>query len=148
MGDIKAKYGTSNQSITITLASLADAAKAVSNEISNTANLFLDALVQFKIKTAAAGVSSTGVVYIYAVGSADGGTSYPDSVNQTKLLIGIMDANANATTFTSVPMSVAAAFNGKLPEKWKIVVENQTGAALDATEGNHAKFYQGVLAQG
>jgi hypothetical protein len=44
-------------------------------------------------------------------------------------------------------MSVAAAFGGVLPERWGIIVENKTGGALDSTEGNHAKLWQGVLGQ-
>ena len=145
--DIKLKYGASGQAITIILASLADGAKATSNEISNTANLFMDVLIQLSIKTNATGVSGTGVVRVYAIGSVDGGTSYPDSANNGMLPIGIITANVNATTFTSSPMSLAAAFNGKVPEKWKIVVEDDTGADLDGTELNHTKLYQGILAQ-
>lgn len=146
-GDLKSKYGSSGVNITITLASLADGAKATSSEISNTSDLFLDVLVMIQVKTNASGVDAAGVVYVYAIGSVDGGTTYPDSDNDNKQFIGVMTANANATTYKSNALSVANAFNGKLPEKWKIVVENQTGAALDSTEGNHAKESQGVLGQ-
>lgn len=147
MADINLKYGSNNQTITIILASLANGSKAVSNEINNLTNLFFDALLQLKIKTGASGVSSSGVIRVFAIGSADGGTSYPGSPNNELKPIGIFNANANATTFISNLVSVANAFNGKLPEKWKIVVKNDTGSALDATEGDHSKFYQGVFAQ-
>jgi len=146
-GDLQIKYGLSSQPITLLLANLADGDKVVSDEISNASDLFHDAFVQLKVKTGAAGVSTTGVLYVYTVGSADGGVSYPDSENNEKRPIGIIKANANAATFVSELMSVAAAFNGKLPERWKLVVKNQTGAALDATEGDHSKFYQGVFGQ-
>lgn len=147
MADIKIKYGPNNQSITITLASLADDAKVVSNEINNLSNLFFDALIQLKIKTGPSGVSASGVIRVFAIGTSDGGTSYPGSPNNELLPIGIFNANANAITFISPIMSLANAFGGKLPEKWKIVIKNDSGSALDSTEGNHVKFYQGVLAQ-
>ena len=146
-GDLPLKYGASNRPITILLAGLANGSKATSEEISNAADLFHDALVQLKVKTGASGVSSTGVLYVFAIGSADGGASYPDSENDERKPIGIIKANADATTFISELMSVAAAFNGKLPERWKIVVKNETGAPLDGNEPDHIKFYQGVLVQ-
>jgi hypothetical protein len=62
-------------------------------------------------------------------------------------LVGTINMVANATTYVSGPMSVANAFGGQLPERWGIVVENRSGAPFDATEGNHAKLWQGVLAQ-
>jgi len=146
-GDLQIKYGLSNQPITLLLANLADGSKATSDEISNVSDLFHDVLVQLKVKTGAAGVSATGVLYVYAVGSADGGALYPDSENDERRPIGIIKANADAATFVSELMSIAEAFNGKLPERWKVVVKNQTGAALDGTESNHSKFYQGVFSQ-
>jgi len=144
-GDLLLKYANV-AAITITLASLADNGVAVSSEIDNSSNLYLDALVQLKIKTTST-VDSTGYIAVYAVGSVDGGTSYPDSVNRKSKPIAIINANVNNTTFTSNPVSVAQAFFAGLPEKWKIVIENKTGASLDSTEGNHAKQYQGIKHQ-
>jgi hypothetical protein len=156
MSVVKPKYGSNNQAITCTLASLSNTAARSSAAIDNTSNLFLDALVQVKIKTGASGVSSSGYVNVYAYGTADGGTSYPDGagtdssitlkVAQQKL-IGSIPAVANATTYISEPMSVAAAFGGVLPDHWGIIIDNESGAALDSTEGNMAKFYQGVQLQ-
>jgi len=157
MADIKTAYGTSNQTITCTLASLADAGARASTALDNSSNLFLDALVQISIATNSSGTSSTGTVRVYAYGSADGGTTYSDSATGTDAgitltvppnarLIGILNTVANSTTYESHPMSVASAFGGVLPEDWGIIIENQSGAALDATEGNHDKHYQGVYA--
>ena len=157
MSDIKSKYGSNNQSITCTLASLTNTSVRSSAAIDNTANLYLDALVQVKIKTGGSGAASTGYINIYAYGTADGGTSYPDgtgtdtgitpTVPTNLRLIGVINAVANATTYISEPMSVASAFGGVLPDHWGIAIENQVGGTLDSTEGNHAKFYQGILAQ-
>jgi hypothetical protein len=157
MADIKSKYGTSNQAITCALASLANNGARSGAAIDNTTNLFLDALVQVKVKSGASSVAATGYVNVYAYATADGGTSYPEGAgtdvgvtltSPTNLrLIGSMNVVANATTYISEPMSVAAAFGNVLPDHWGIVIENKTGAALDSTEGNHAKFYQGAYGQ-
>lgn len=156
--DIKSKYGTSNQAITVTLASLADGSARESTSVSNATNLYLDALVQLVIESASAGVSSTGFVAVYAYGTADGGTTFSDSATGTDaaitltsppnaVRIGICNVVAISTTYECAPMSVAAAFGGVLPDEWGIIVENNSGAALGATEANHKKFYQGVFAQ-
>lgn len=158
MADIKLKYGTAGQTITLTLASLANNAARASTYVDNATTLYQDALVQLKVKTGASGVATTGSVAVYAYGSVDGGTTYSEGatgsdaaltlVSPTNLrLIGLFSAVANATTYISSPMSVAQAFGGILPQRWGIVVLNSTGAAFDATEGSHAKLYQGVLSQ-
>ena len=158
MSDIKAKYGTSNQAITVTLASLANNSARASTAVDNTSNLFLDALVAINIKTGASGTSSTGYVNVYAYGTADGGTNYTEAatgsdaaitlVVPTNLrLIGSLNCVANATTYKAGPFSVAAVFGGAMPDKWGIVIENKTGGTLDGTEGSHLKVYQGVYGQ-
>jgi hypothetical protein len=155
MAALQNNYGTNGQAITITLAGLATAAARASTAIDNATNKHQDALVMLKVKTNAAGVVATGYVEVLAYGTVDGGTTYTEgatgsdagitlSAPTNARTIGIMNANAVATTYSAGPWSVAAAFGGTLPEKWGIIVRNQTGAALDATEGNHAKLYQGV----
>lgn len=158
MADIKAKFGTNGQTITLTLASLANNSARQSTVVDNSANLYLDALVQLKIKTGASGVASTGYINIYAFATVDGGTTYTENagasdaaitltVPPNAVLIGRINCVANATTYYSSPMSVAAAFGGVLPEKWGMIVENKTGGTLDSTGGNHTVKYQGVLNQ-
>src|SRR4051794_15534221 len=121
MASIKSAYGSSNQSITCTLASLANAAARASTAVDNTSNLFLDALVTVKVKSGASSTSATGTVNVYAYGTADGGSSYPEGITGTDAgatltspanvkLIGVLNVVANATTYQSEPMSVAAAF--------------------------------------
>lgn len=158
MADLKTKYGTSNQTITLTIASLANNSARASTALDNSTNVFLDALAQLKVKSNAAGTSSTGYVNIYAYATADGGTTYSDGATGTDAaitltsppnvkLIGRINVVANATTYKSDPLSVAAAFGGVLPDHWGIIIENKSGAALDSTGGNHAAFYQGVYGQ-
>lgn len=163
-GDILQKYGTADQTITLTIASLGNGSSQASAAVDNTSNLFSDALVMLKIKTNAAGTSSSGVVYVYAYGTVDGGTTYTDDTgavingstsvavtptNPTNFRgpIGVINCVANGTTYKGGPFSVAQAFGGVLPAKWGIVIENQTAAALDSTAGNHSARYQGVYGQ-
>lgn len=157
-GNILQKFGTNGQTFTVTLASLASGSARQSTVIDNSSNLYQDALVLLKIKSGASGVSATGVVNVYAFATVDGGTSYSENAGASDAaitltsppnvrLIGQMNVVGNATTYYSPLFSVASAFGGILPEKWGIIIQNQTGASLDSTEGNHAKLYEGVYSQ-
>jgi hypothetical protein len=160
MADIKVKYGAAGEALTITLASLAQAAARSSLAVDNTTNLFLDALVQLQIELAAGTPGSDKAVYVYAYGTVssateDWGDTEIDGTDKAITmddppnlrLMGAINAPTSAGVFESVPMSVAAAFGGVLPRKWGIVVHNQTNIAFHATEGNHLKRYQGILGQ-
>lgn len=152
--DLKLKYGTSNQAITITLNSLGNNNARESTYVDNGTNLFFDAQLMVVIQTATSSTSATGYVNVYAYGSADGGTTYDDNCtgsdtaitldSPTNLVfLGTITANANSTVYTK-RFNVAAAL-GPLPARWGIVIENKTGASLHSS-GNSA-HYQGLLAQ-
>ena len=152
----KPLYGTSNQSITITLDALANNGQRCCLVVDNSTNLFEDALVGLKIVAPASGTSATGAVNVYAYGTADGGTTYGDTATGTDAgvtltsppnlrLIGTVNVVANSTTYNGSLLSVATAFDGVLPQKWGVVVENKTGGTLGA--GN-AAWYQGYNGQG
>jgi hypothetical protein len=155
MASIKLAYASS-QAFTLTLASLGSSATdgRESTAIDNTTNLYVDALVQIKVKTSASALANDKAVYVYAYGSEDGSTytdpatgsdaaiSLPTPTNMR--LIGVIACPAVSTTYESQPMSVATAFGGYLPRKWGIVVRNYTGQNLDATEGSHSYSYTGI----
>jgi hypothetical protein len=154
-GLIELDYGSTGQSITITLTTLASAAARASTAVDNSTNLFEDALVEVTIVTGSTGTSASGYVNIYAAGSVDGGTTYGDgatgsdaavtlTVPPNARLIGTLNCVANSTTYKSVPISVAAGFGGFLPQKWVIIISNQTGHALGT--GSSVQ-YQGVQHQ-
>lgn len=156
--DIKLKLGTTNQALTITIASLANAAARQSTVVDNTTNLFIDALVVLKVKSAAASTSATGYVAIYAFATVDDGTTQTENAGASDAaitltvppnarLVGIVNVVANDVTYYGGPFSVAAAFGGILPAKWGLIIENKTAATLDATGGNHSLVYQGIYAQ-
>ncbi len=152
-GNLTQRYGTTNQSLTCTITSLANNGQRQSTAVDNRTNLFMDALVQVKVKSAAASTSTTGTVNVYAYGTSDDGTTYTDTATGTDggvtltappnlRLIGIINVVANAVTYIGGPFSVAAAFGGVLPAFWGIVVENKSAATLDASVG--AATWQGV----
>ena len=156
-GDVNIKYGTNGQTITITVSSLTNNSARESTAIDNSSNLYADALVFLKLKTGASGTAATGYCNVYAYGTANGGTNYTDNATGTDAgitlpsppnarIIGIVNMVANSTTYYGGPYSIAAAFNGVLPEKWGIIVENKTGGTLDTTAGNFTVVYQGVKA--
>ena len=154
MATINQLYGTTNQSITCTITSLGSGSARESTAVVNTANLFMDVKLQVKVKTNAAGTSATGAVNIFAYGTADDGTTYSGGATGTDaaytankdqlIFLGSIPAVANATTYVGL-FSLARVFGyGGIPAKWGIVVDNQSGAALDASVG--AAVYQGISA--
>lgn len=156
--DIKSKYGSNNQSITCTITSLNNNSQRSSAAVDNSSNLFLDALVSVTVKSSSSSTSATGYVAVYAYGTTDGGTTYGGgessmgtnaAVTLTSppniVLLGIINVVANSTTYSRTAMSIAQAFGGVMPDHWGIVVENKSGATLDASVGS--ANYQGVYAQ-
>lgn len=154
-GDILTKYGTSNQALTITMAGVVSNAGRESTAVDNSSNKFVDALLVVKIRTGSSGTSSTGTVAIFAYGSVDGGSVYSGNatgsdaaLTPTNMVqIGSIAVAADATTYKSAVISIAAAFGGTLPERWGIAIQNLTGATLDATGSNFSATWQGVAAQ-
>ena len=153
--DLKPKYG-SKQSITITLASLANGSARQSTVISNVSDLWEDALVQIKALT---GGTATGPLNVYVYASSDGGTTYPDGVtgsdgaytmytNPGIIWLGATGySGSGAITLVMTPRSIARAYGGKMPQYWGIIVVNNTGTTLNATGSNHDAFYQGQMHQ-
>jgi hypothetical protein len=128
---------TSNIPITITLASLANGATALSTANDNSGFLFFSADIQIRFMT---GVSPTnnGILRIYLIKSVDGGVVYDDSDASTaEFLRSIEVTNVASTTY------ITTIFAETLPKFWKIMVRNNTGSALDSTAGNFSVIYEG-----
>lgn len=155
MATINQLFGTTAQSITLTLTSITNTSLQQSTAVDNTTNLFMDVKVAVRIKTASASTSSTGAVNVYAYGTADtttpvysGGASGSNSAytaNKDNLIyLGSIAAVANSTTYDGL-FNLSRAFGyGGIPAKWGIVVENLSGATLDASVGS--AWYQGINA--
>jgi hypothetical protein len=124
--------------------------------VDNTSNLFDDALLTIAVKTSSSALANDKACYIYIYGSEDGtnysassaeavGTNASVTIDSPSNMKGpvVLSCPAVSVTYRTV-ISVASFFGGVLPLKWGFVLQNFTGQALDATEGNHQKTYTGV----
>jgi hypothetical protein len=157
-GDLKSKYGATNQALTLTLASLG-ASATVGREataVDNSATLYLDVLLVLWFETGT--VAGNKQVLVYFGASADGGTTYGEGLTGTdaaftrkdpSMLLGpwVIPAVTNAFVHKTPARAIAQYLGGIMPDHWTVAVFNDTGAALTATTGNNKAYYQGVLAQ-
>jgi hypothetical protein len=155
----KYQYGPST-ALTMTLASLASSTTVgwASAAVDNSADAYLDILIQIRFKLVAGTPAGDQDVYVYAYGSEDG-TDFPDGITGTSgsytfraptnliLLYATAIAAAGQLVCPSNPLSLALAFNGLVPRKWGIVIRNYTGLAFSATESDHAARYTGIYIQ-
>jgi hypothetical protein len=159
---IKASYGTETPIVVTGVASLANLAVWQLAVIDNSVNLFLDVMLEFAFKLQAGAPSGPINLYGYA-GIGGAAARYSSNIDGTNklgalgvpndlALLATRDCNdgivgSGGTAILVVP-SLAAYFNGILPAKWGILVENQSGFAFSATAGDHAGNYRGLQAQG
>lgn len=141
MGFIQQEF-TNNQTITITLASLADGATATSSTIDNSTTKYLHCDLQMKMRSGA-GVSGSGTVTLYILRSADGGTTF-DDIGVNTDIFGIFNVPDNSTDYV---FSVDTSTIGILPEYWKLTVLNNTGDAFDSTGSNFSVKFVGKKLQ-
>lgn len=148
-------FYSTNNSVSITLNSLASSTSIGQSSvfISNVPSRFLDVLINPILIIPTTGtLAGDKAVYIYAYGSLDGinftaGVLGTDSAYTLKdptnlRLVGIVNCPNLNSTYVGGPFSLAQAFGGIVPEKWGLVVLNNTGVVLETT-GNLIK-YQGV----
>lgn len=155
-GDIKLAYGTASQALTCTLASLTTGSCRQATSVDNSSILYSDVLIYLAIKLQTGTPGSDKCINVYAFGSEDG-TNYDDNAGATDAAVTlrvptnlrfigrIETPDSGALTYKKL-FTVARAFDGVLPAKWGIAVENRTNITLDATEGNHTKEYRGIYA--
>lgn len=141
MANIKIEYGSAT-SLTVTgLSSLADNTNATSDAIANdgTGDKYMDCFVEVNVTVGT--VAGEVQVLVYAIGSLDG-TNYGDASDGANMrLIGAIYTPTSSTAYRSQPMSVAAGFGSFLPPKFKIVVRNESGAALTAGTAQYRFAY-------
>ncbi|MHB2015318.1 MAG: hypothetical protein ACYCW6_00060 [Candidatus Xenobia bacterium] len=143
MSTIKPSYAAP-ATITCTLASLANGSSRQSAVVDNSSTLYDDALLSLIVATGS-GTIGNGRLMIWGYGLMDTTPTYTDGCmgadaafsgtpsNGTNMkLIGVVYAGAASTTFDAGPFSVANAFGGRLPEKWGVVVQNDTGVPLSS----------------
>lgn len=149
---------SSNNAIGLDLSSLATSSTWVvgqeSNEIDNTSNLYIDALVDVKgIVGHASTANTVGQelrVYIWGsdvslgttpISALDGTTSAETltaTVTQSLRLAGSVRAEVTtaALTFYIQPFSVASLFGGVMPKFWGLFVTHNFTGALGASNNN------------
>ncbi len=152
MATLKENFAA-DAAITITLASLASSTAGVGRQstlIDNTSNLYVSAIVFLAIKMGTTPTANTPVsVYLLrsnndaptiddGAGATDAGLTV---VNATPLGVLLCSATTSGAVYTG---SFDTSNLGPLGPKWGIAIVNGTGAALDATEGNHTKTFIGV----
>lgn len=146
MANITSVVGARTTLTTSALNSLASATYVSAGTINHATNDPLDVLVEVRVTPGT--VAAPKQVLVFAKASLDGtnfstgpesGTTTTDEPNL--VFLGSVPCNTNATEQAGV-FSLAAAFGGVLPQASKIIVKNETGAAL-ASSG-HAVYYAEV----
>ncbi len=153
MADIKPFY-PSIITPTITIAGLAsDTSLLIGQQSTSITTDALDYAIRGKFRTGTN--PTTGrVIELWAVGSWDGGTTWPDAFgatnagrtiasaeNKLQICRPVASISTVATSDRDYPFScesLAAVFNGKLPKSWVLWLTHSTVAALNATAGNHS----------
>jgi len=151
--------------ITITLASLATSATFVagaeSNQIDNSTNLYIDALVQGEITVGTTPTVNTQIqVWVWGSDESlatDGldvldGTDSAETLTSAGIRNGMLKLGAvldvDATTSDRVyyvgAFSVAALFGGVMPKFWGLFITHNTGVNLNATGSNHELTFVGI----
>lgn len=148
MATVKQVVGTRTSLTTSALNSLASGTYVSAGTLTHNTNQPLDVLIEV---TATPGtVSGNKQLLVFAKASLDG-TNYstgPESGSTTTdepdlFFVGALPLNTNATQQSRV-FSLAAAFGGKLPHSSKIIVRNDSGAALAAS--GHSVYYSEISA--
>lgn len=156
---------SSNTTITISPASTASSSTFVagreSNEIDNTTNKYMDALVQGKVTVGTTPTANTTIaIYVWgadtslattAIDVLDG-TDSAETLTNTGVLFSALRLGAvisvTATTsdigYNFAPFSVAAKFGGVMPKYWGLFVTHNTGVNLNSTAGNHVFSFNGI----
>lgn len=154
MAVTKTTYSTA-QTVTMTNTSLTNGSWRQSASVDNGTNLFIDAHLGGSIQVGTT-PTANGTIDIYAYGSYDGtnftgGASGTDSAYTADgeellfpLLLSIIVDATSDQDYVFGPVSVAQAFGGVLPETWGIVIENNTGATLNATGTNNEIQFFGI----
>lgn len=138
----------------ITLNGLASGAARSSAKVDNQNSRYIDAICQFKIKTATGTFGDRYAVYFFAWGAADdtapifpaGVTGVDEAVSVSLETLSIRPIGslyvAAAGAVISPPFCVASAFGNVLPPVWGVLAINRCGVALDVVD--NLGFWRGV----
>ncbi len=101
-----------------------------------------DILLGLKFNTKTGALQTSPSVALYAVGAADDDNYPPEGDRDVMQLVGrpVKVAVANTIQYASL-FSLAAAFGGVLPPKFKVAIYNDSGLALSSI-ANETEVYQ------
>jgi len=164
MGTSTINYA-SNAAITMDLANLATSSTFVagreSNQIDNTSNKYIDALVSGKVSVGTTPTAST-LINIYVWGADTSlattaldvldGTDSAETLTNTGILYALklgasvaVPAATSDVAYEVLPFSVAGLFNGAMPKFWGLFVAHNTAVNLRNTSVNTDSFeYVGI----
>lgn len=120
--------------------------------VDNTTNLYIGALVSVSIKMGTS-PSNNSPVYVLLIRSDNGATTIEsDGAGATDAawtwnnasILGILKTSGSAATGDVLSGVFDTRFLGSLGPKWTIGIVNNSGVALDSTEGNHTKQFIGI----
>ena len=143
MATITAVVGARTSLTTSAMDSLGSGYYVSAGTLNHTTNDPLDVLIEVKVTPGT--VSGNKQVVVFAQGSLDGtnfesgptsGTTTTDETNLT--FVGTIPCNTSSTAQTGI-FSLAGPFGGVLPQQTKIIIKNDTGAAL-AASGHHVYY--------
>jgi hypothetical protein len=156
---------TGPTTITISPASLGTSSTFLagreSDQVDNTSNLYLDALVQGQVTVGTTPTASTTInVYVWGshtsavstnidvLDGADSAETITSAGVLTTMLhlaaVAVVDATTSDRVYYVKPFSVAELFGGAMPQFWGLFIAHNTGVALNGTGSNHVWKYTGV----
>jgi len=118
-----------------------------SNQVDNTTNKYMDALVSGKVSVGSTGMTANTTIAIYVYGAdtslattalddldgSDGVANLTNTGILNALRLGAtvaVPATTNNQAYIVLPFSVASLFGGVLPKFWGLYVTQNTGASL------------------
>jgi hypothetical protein len=157
---------SSNTTITMDLQNLASSSTFIagrqSNQVDNTTDKYIDALVSGKVSVGSTGMTANTTIAIYVYGAdtslattnlddldgVDGVANLTNTGILNALRLGAtvaVPATTNNQAYIVLPFSVASLFGGVLPKFWGLYVTQNTGAALYNNAVNDDSFkYVGI----
>ena len=162
---VKEAFGTAT-AFTITNANLASSATAgwVSNAITNSSNLYLDALVMVQLAAVNTAPASDKAIYLFAYGLIDTGGSvytstgaatpsgsegtltFPDVSAAGVIMprLGTIPYPVQNIANNGGPFAIGRCFSGILPPKWGVAMVNYSGMTLNVTSIKYIEVYNTV----
>lgn len=146
--EIKDKFAAS-ATLTLTLASLADGSGRQTTMVNNETARYQDLLLFFKITVGTSPSAGSQVDFYGLRGDDHTANLRTDNAGASDAAITVNNAEHLASLRVTAGTSDAAYYVDFLFHRpgptWGIAVVNNSGAALNSTEGNHLKRYVGLL---